>query len=361
MDDESIQSGERWCTVVSAIFLLFTACRYCLRGFYRDLFGKSVINLCVSQAMGLLIFESMRYMPTDERAGCIVRGSLAYYFILVSFFWLNAICIQTVTANKKVADRLKTLAPKIFDLITYKVTVQEDCERAKKRRYNAYLKYAWCTPALFCVFMIAFVSIFFDDRVVNQYLLCDRVCKYRSAQVQWVFIYSGMLILTANNIYLFALDAQTFNEPGNLLSICDGENDGESEKLSDEEKEQPSGMMQMYDYWKEAPDFCLHLLFQAKQIYFIHRIVNCIQFRLFIAMTVPWLINMLISLMPASEALDVIQMLNNLRGVWIFLVLCLPWKKAGEVEENTICNSNTKSEEKEVENTVVECFKYEDV
>ncbi|KAI5643108.1 hypothetical protein NE865_04830 [Phthorimaea operculella] len=353
---EEWSEWERWCLVVSAIFLLFTAYRYCIRGFYRDCFGKSVINLCVSQAMGLLIFESMRDMSIDQRGDCIIRGALAYYFLLVSFFWLSAICIQTVNANEIVADRLKPLTPKIYDSLTYKNTSQEVYENPEKRRTISYFIYAWCTPAMFCLVITpVFLRIFHDVRC--EYLLYDGV--------QWVFIYSIMLVLTAINIYLFVIDADTFNEPGKLLSICNGESNSESRTFCDDEQEPRRALEQVYNYWRGFLPVLLHLLFKANR-YLVHRIDNCVGFQLFIVMTVPWLVDMMISLLPASPALDVIQFLNNLRGIWIFVVLVALRTEdvEDEVEENTVYKNNKMSEETEylmVESRVAECFKYEDV
>ncbi|KAJ2944745.1 hypothetical protein O0L34_g1633 [Tuta absoluta] len=364
--DEESQIREQWCMVTSAIFLLFTAYRYCIRGFYRTLFGKSVINLCVSLAMGLVIFESMRYMSTDQRAGCIVRGSVAYYLILVSFFWMNAICIQTVTANEIVAARLESLTPEIIDLIIHSVIPERHYENPIKRRYHSYLIYAWGTPAVFCVFIMPFVSIVFGETV----------CKYLvSDEVQWVFIYSCMLVLTAINIYLFAIDADIFNEPSKLLSICNGENESESGMFSGEEQEPRSGpqvfnmwrggLEQVYACWRRMSPMLLHLFSKANR-YLKYRIVNCIRFRLFVVMTVSWLSNMLISLMPANNGtLDVIAVMNNLRGIWIFIVLVVfRIEEPVEDEDNTVYKNNIISEETEylqVQNRVTECFRYEDV
>ncbi|XP_053613820.1 G-protein coupled receptor Mth2-like [Plodia interpunctella] len=100
-DDPVTTDVKAYCMIVSAIFLALTAMVYLLLPEIRDLLGKSIINYCVSSALGFMLLIIMSLMEYSDMKLCAVRGFLTYFFIVASFFWTNAISIQIIISMKR--------------------------------------------------------------------------------------------------------------------------------------------------------------------------------------------------------------------------------------------------------------------
>ncbi|CAH2233733.1 jg20355 [Pararge aegeria aegeria] len=91
-----------YCMYVSVVFLLLTMIVYCALPEMRDVQGKSIINFCGSLALGLGLFGYLHLGLEYSHLGlCATRGFLAYFFLIASFFWTNAISIQIVLSLRR--------------------------------------------------------------------------------------------------------------------------------------------------------------------------------------------------------------------------------------------------------------------
>ncbi|KAI5643107.1 7 transmembrane receptor (Secretin family) domain-containing protein [Phthorimaea operculella] len=189
---------------VSAIFLIATAAIYIVNGQHRALYGKSVINLCVSLAIGLFIMMVMNVMDYEDMNWCAIRGFSAYYFILVSFFWMNAISIQTITSRKH------------GDLLD---------KTSEAQQFTRYMLYTWGMPALLTTFMTT-INFMPGDHLKPGIGL--NTCWFFDKAQQWQYMYSVMSVLIVVNMVIFGAniallccDAQTHSEPlKHKISTC---------------------------------------------------------------------------------------------------------------------------------------------
>ncbi|KAJ2953290.1 hypothetical protein O0L34_g874 [Tuta absoluta] len=181
---------------VSAIFLTATSAIYIAIGQHKTLFGKSVINLCVSLAIGMFTMMVMNVMEYEDMIWCALRGFSAYYFILVSFFWMNAISIQTITGRKH-GDTLDKTSEGV--------------------QYVRYVIYTWGVPALLTLGMCV-INFMPGDHLKPGIGL--NTCWFFDKAQQWEYMYSVMTVLIVVNMVIFATttaqlccDAQAHSEP----------------------------------------------------------------------------------------------------------------------------------------------------
>lgn len=166
-----------YCMMASIVFLIATGIIYAALPELRDLHGKSIVNFCGSLAIGLAILVMIKVMEYLDMNLCAVRGFLAYFFILVSFFWSNAIAIQILRHT-----RYPTIADYGWKDFTW------------------YAIYSWGCPALLTTVM-AIVN--FHPGKHEKPGIGLNHCWFFSTKQQWYYMYSVITILLIINICIF--------------------------------------------------------------------------------------------------------------------------------------------------------------
>ncbi|CAH2045432.1 unnamed protein product, partial [Iphiclides podalirius] len=238
-----------YCMIVSVVFLKLTAIIYIILPEVRDLHGKSVINFCISLALGLLCLAIMNLISSySDMNLCAARGFLTYFFLIVSFFWTNAISIQILRCMRR---------PFIIDY--------------GWREFAWYALYAWGMGALITIAM-AIVNFHPGDHPKPGIGLNH--CWFFDKKQQWYYMYSVMTILITANICIFV-----------YTSIL---------------------------LWRHS--------FASSHIKALkYKFVMTI--RLFIIMGVPWIFEMIGSLMEESIIWVIMDFVNILQGPLVFLLL----------------------------------------
>ncbi|XP_030024664.2 G-protein coupled receptor Mth2 [Manduca sexta] len=238
-----------YCMIVSVIFLAITAGIYTALPELRDLQGKSIINFCISLAIGLSILTIMKIMEYSDMNLCAVRGFLAYFFMIASFFWTNAISIQVLITTRQ---------PNMIADYRWKYFIW-------------YALYAWGVPILLTTAM-AIVNFHPGDHEKPGIGLNH--CWFFSKALQWAYMYSIMTILLIANICIFIYISRII--------------------------------------WKTR--------FTSSHLKIV-RYKFMMTIRLVILMGIPWVTEMISSLMPNTIIWTIVDVFNTLQGFLIFLVL----------------------------------------
>lgn len=165
-----------YCMIVSVIFLAITVAIYSSFSNLRDLFGKSIISYCGSMAIALALLAIIKLMAYSDMSWCAVRGFLAYFFLISSFFWSNAISIQILLCSR---------APALF---------------SAKSSFLWYSLYAWGCPAVLTICM-AIVNFHPGDHAKPGLGLNH--CWFASESQRWYYMYSVMSVLIILNMCIY--------------------------------------------------------------------------------------------------------------------------------------------------------------
>ncbi|XP_049877731.1 G-protein coupled receptor Mth-like [Pectinophora gossypiella] len=236
------------CMTVSAILLFVTAIIYIALPELRDLQGKSIINFCLSLGIGLAILAAMKLVPYSDMNLCAARGFFAYFFVIASFFWTNAISIQILLSIRR---------PTVSNY--------------GWREFIYYAIYAWGCPAVLTIVM-AIINFTPGDHQKPGIGLNH--CWFFNRKQQWQYMYSVMTILIAINIGIFI-----------YISI---------------------------QLWRNS--FSSNHM-KALRYKFVMTI------RLFVVMGVAWIFEMIGSVSSSHITWEILDVINSLQGVFIFLVL----------------------------------------
>ncbi|KAJ8714000.1 hypothetical protein PYW08_007620 [Mythimna loreyi] len=163
--------------IISVIFLAATALIYTLLPELRDVQGKSIINFCISLGIGLLVLIIMKLMTYYHMGWCAVRGFMAYYFLIATFFWSNAIAIQVL---------LNTRRPATLDY--------------SWREFKWYMLYGWGCPT---VLTICMAIVNFHPGHHQKPGIGLMHCWFFDKYQQWYYMYSIISLLLAANICIF--------------------------------------------------------------------------------------------------------------------------------------------------------------
>ncbi|XP_050353862.1 G-protein coupled receptor Mth2-like [Nymphalis io] len=244
MDDKVLG----YCMVVSVIFMILTACVYCMLPEMRDIQGKSIINFCISSAVGFGVLSFMKLFEYSDMNLCAARGFLVYFFLIASFFWTNAISIQILLNIRRPTTSDYGWKPFIW-----------------------YALYAWGIPVILTVCM-AIVN--FHPGQHPKPGIGLNTCWFYTKKQQWQYMYSVMSILILTNIIIFL-----------YISI----------------------------------HLCCHSFASSHIKALKYKFVMTV--RLFIVMGLPWIFEMISSLLKPHIIWVVTDIFNTLQGPLIFLIL----------------------------------------
>lgn len=248
-------SVKGYCMLVSVIFLILTATVYAAIPELRDLLGKSLISFCGSLSIGLSILVIMKLMAYSNMSLCAVRGFFAYFFILSSFFWSNAMAIQIMFSMRRPCL--------LYD--------------RGWREFSWYSLYAWGCPAVLTI-ITAIVNFHPGDHPKPGIGLMH--CWFVGNQ-QWYYMYSVMSILILANIGIFI--------------------------------------------WTSTRFWCLS--FNSSHVKAV-KYKLMLTIRLFVLMGIPWIFEMIGSLVETSIVWAIIDIINTLQGLFIFILLVLLRRRA---------------------------------
>ncbi|XP_026760747.2 probable G-protein coupled receptor Mth-like 4 isoform X2 [Galleria mellonella] len=221
----------------------------------EDLLGKSLISFCGSLSIGLSILVIMKLMAYSNMSLCAVRGFFAYFFILSSFFWSNAMAIQIMFSMRRPCL--------LYD--------------RGWREFSWYSLYAWGCPAVLTI-ITAIVNFHPGDHPKPGIGLMH--CWFVGNQ-QWYYMYSVMTILILANIGIFI--------------------------------------------WTSTRFWCLS--FNSSHVKAV-KYKLMLTIRLFVLMGIPWIFEMIGSLVETSIVWAIIDIINTLQGLFIFVLLVLLRRRA---------------------------------
>lgn len=176
-EDDSRQTILAYCLTVSSVFLILTALVYILLSELRDLHGKIIINLCCAFATSNIMFAVMELAPYEDMTLCAVKGFIAYFFSMSSFFWMNSLSIEVLRSTRA----KRTHSSNWTDLLYYSI-------------------YSWggATILTTCVITANYVQGSHPLPGIGY----DK-CWFFSVKEQWIYMYSVLAILIAINICIF--------------------------------------------------------------------------------------------------------------------------------------------------------------
>ncbi|CAG9805772.1 unnamed protein product [Chironomus riparius] len=173
--------------LISIPFLIITFLVYALIPELRNLHGKCL--MCYTLSLTVL-YATLSIIQMDkthlilQTLPCIASGYLLYLSILLTFFWMNAMC---------------------YDI--WKISSHGISNRSRKEEQNLfsyYCLYAFTTPVLitFAVFMIDHLEIFATDYL--PYFGIQRCYITASNKAEAIYVYTLIsLIIVANIIFFF--------------------------------------------------------------------------------------------------------------------------------------------------------------
>ncbi|AKN80718.1 hypothetical protein [Diatraea saccharalis granulovirus] len=166
-----------YCMIVSVVFLFLTIIIYIALPELRDLQGKNIMAFCISLSFGMILLVIMKFMVYSDMKWCAVRGILAYYFFLSSFFWTNSISIQVLMSIIRPTP------------INY-----------RWKNFFWYALYAWGCPA---VLTLILTTINFVPGNHSRPGIGLNHCWFYDIENQWYYMYSVISILISINICIY--------------------------------------------------------------------------------------------------------------------------------------------------------------
>ncbi|KAF9809325.1 hypothetical protein SFRURICE_006798 [Spodoptera frugiperda] len=245
--------------IISIIFLVMTIFVYSLLPELRDVQGKSIINFCISLAIGLGILVIMKLMTYYDMGWCATRGFLAYFFLIAAFFWSNAISIQVLINTRRPA-----------------ISMDHGW-----KHFKFYMLYAWGCPIVLTACM-AIVN-FYPGKHQKPGIGLNH-CWFFNKHQQWYYMYSIMFLLLVINFCIFVYTSFLIWRIPVSSSI------------------------------KRAVKYKLGMTVQ-----------------LIVLMGLPWVFEMISSLAPKHIIWTILDIINTLQGILIFLLLVVFRKRVVKV------------------------------
>ncbi|XP_044730584.1 G-protein coupled receptor Mth2-like [Chrysoperla carnea] len=255
-------------SIISVIFALLTFLVYCLVPDLRDLQGKCIMSflICLSVGYTWLTINQLNVLDNESPFVCYMEAFMLYFWMIATFFWLNVICIN-VWRNVRL-HHITISDPTMFKIFNF---------------------YAWGMTAL--MFLILIVAHHTPSDFLNPNIGVT-TCWLSGDLESWTFFYGPILCLLIINTILFII----------------------------------TGLYLWSDYSGLAPT--------SKIV--SHRYKCLLYLKIFIVMGVTWLcepISFLVDTVkedPKEEyiLLNIVDYINLLQGVFIFIILVLTRKRA---------------------------------
>ncbi|XP_018327205.1 G-protein coupled receptor Mth isoform X3 [Agrilus planipennis] len=183
--DETFTSSNTTGMIISLPCLFITFLVYFLDP-NRNFHGMCLMCY-VSTLFCAYVFLIILQLHSDfEMSVCTALGILCYFFFLVSFFWLNIMCIHM-----------------------WRIGGQQNFSRSKKanrNRFLAYSAYAWGVPLIMTGIVVALRFSFPEE---SNWLpsIGIRQCWFNDDLQSLIYFYGPVTVLITINITLFAITA----------------------------------------------------------------------------------------------------------------------------------------------------------
>ncbi|XP_055537389.1 G-protein coupled receptor Mth2-like isoform X1 [Wyeomyia smithii] len=168
--------------VLSIPFLVATLLIYVCIPELRNIHGKSLICYTLALTVTYIVLLFINFHSTV--IPCSVLGYMLYFSVLVSFFWLNVMCID------------------IFWTFSSGVVM-----RNERKRFLYYSLYAFGSPVVILVLALIFD---FTELVPEEYRprFGEPSCFiHKNKWIEFVYFYLPLLILVVANLYFFVVTA----------------------------------------------------------------------------------------------------------------------------------------------------------
>ncbi|XP_055702005.1 G-protein coupled receptor Mth2-like isoform X3 [Phlebotomus papatasi] len=255
--------------LLSVPFLVVTFLVYAFIPELRNLHGKSLMCYVLGLAVGYTFLSLVHLeVPSDKEFWCIFMGFTGYFSFLVSFFWLNVMCIDIWWTFRGVRG------------------VQRDVDRKK---YIIYSVYAWgCSIVILSIALgMQFSKNVPDD--MRPGIGVDSCWLKGEKMTEFFYLYFPVIVLISVNVILFALTSIQIRK---LQKETAAMNKGDSRRFNKMEADRDR--------------FSLYL-------------------RLFIVMGVTWIMEAISwAVDPKSWVFYVSDVCNCLQGFFIFMLFV--WK-----------------------------------
>ncbi|XP_067133921.1 G-protein coupled receptor Mth2-like [Centruroides vittatus] len=177
----------------------------------RNLPGKNIASLALSMFVANLIFMLGRIKFTSTWT-CYPLGLAGYYFMMTSFFWINAISFNVFRSFRQATTKLR---------LTWK--------HAELKTFFFYSLYSWGIPALFLIVVITGEeSAIFPEVLKPGFKSRLRICWFTRLLSMVVFFAIPIGLLIFINILFFVFSAHIILS--NSMKL-DNQNNGRKKKF----------------------------------------------------------------------------------------------------------------------------------
>ncbi|XP_055688325.1 G-protein coupled receptor Mth2-like isoform X2 [Lutzomyia longipalpis] len=254
--------------LLSVPFLVVTFLVYAIIPELRNLHGKCLMCYVLSLTIGYTLLSLIHLAVVKDGFPCTFVGFTAYFSFLISFFWLNVMCIDIWWTFRGVRG------------------IQRDADRKK---FIIYSVYAWgCAIVILSIAL----TLQFTDAIPNDLRpgIGAETCFLKSTKLtEFFYLYFPVIILISINLILFALTSIQIRK---LQKETAAMNKGDSRRFNKMEADRDR--------------FGLYL-------------------RLFIVMGVTWTMEVISWLIdPKSWIFYITDVCNCLQGFFIFMLFV--WK-----------------------------------
>ncbi|XP_055537392.1 G-protein coupled receptor Mth2-like isoform X4 [Wyeomyia smithii] len=180
--EEIVDTARASGIVLSIPFLVATLLIYVCIPELRNIHGKSLICYTLALTVTYIVLLFINFHSTV--IPCSVLGYMLYFSVLVSFFWLNVMCID------------------IFWTFSSGVVM-----RNERKRFLYYSLYAFGSPVVILVLALIFD---FTELVPEEYRprFGEPSCFiHKNKWIEFVYFYLPLLILVVANLYFFVVTA----------------------------------------------------------------------------------------------------------------------------------------------------------
>ncbi|XP_067132781.1 G-protein coupled receptor Mth2-like [Centruroides vittatus] len=196
---------------LSVVCLLLHVIAYILVPEMRNLPGKNIVSLALSMLVANLIFMIGRIKFTSTWT-CYPLGLAGYYFMMTSFFWINAISFNVFRSFRQATTKLRLMS-----------------KQAELKTFFFYSLYSWGIPALFLAVVITGEeNAIFPEDLKPGFKSRLRICWFTRLWSMVVFFAIPIGLLIFINILFFVFSAHIIFS--SFMKV-DNQNNGRKKKF----------------------------------------------------------------------------------------------------------------------------------
>lgn len=176
--------------ILSLFFLFLHFLAFLIVPEMKNLPGKNLASFAFSTFFAHLLFLVGRSKFSGTQI-CHPVGLIMYYFMMTSFFWMNAISFNIFRSFREATNKLRL--PEIS---------------AQRRRFLCYSVYSWLTPAMFlCLVVISDETSWFPKHLRSGFNTNSSICWFKHGFPIFVFYFAPFAVLMVANVIFFIASA----------------------------------------------------------------------------------------------------------------------------------------------------------